>query len=511
MKDSHTAHGLLQEAARILKDGVFDEFSSDTSIALYSSTGEQQWSRGSAAGLEGQLDGLAALSEEVNADSTARAFQLPDTSWAACMPVTTEFGLSGFLLATNGSDAAATSAALTAEGRLLNLALQVRHTALDMAGELSDRYEELNLVYDLSEALHLDRMKRAALDTLFEAIYDALNLDGICLAVPNMGRRSHYPPNDAPPTSVDTLLDILDRRVKETGQSAVVNYVAEDEQLGSYGDEVSHLIGTAIDVDGDPGILVVGRSDPDDRFYMCDVRLMASVARQVSIFLTNEKVEAARQQLFDSTIFGLARLAESRDKETGAHLERTSMYCRLIASHLLEQGTYAGAINQRFVDDIFRSSPLHDIGKVGVPDAILLKPGKLTAEEFDQMKTHTLIGGDTLRDIEDRLHWGEHTHLTLGRDIAYHHHEKWDGSGYPHGLAGEDIPLAARIMALADVFDALMSRRCYKDAFPAEKVRAIILEGRGRHFDPRIVDAFVVLEEELLAVAGRLADENNSE
>ncbi len=198
------------------------------------------------------------------------------------------------------------------------------------------------------------------------------------------------------------------------------------------------------------------------------------------------------------TVFALAKLAESRDNDTGDHLERMRSYARELAVEVVSKPKYSGLYDDDYVVEIFKSTPLHDIGKVGIPDNILLKPGKLTSEEFEIMKRHTTIGGDTLKAADTEA--GCDSFLAMGRDIAYFHHEKWDGSGYPFGLAGENIPLCARIAALADVYDALSARRPYKEPFEHEKCRAIILEGRGSHFDPDVVDAFVALESRFLEI-----------
>jgi putative two-component system response regulator len=202
-----------------------------------------------------------------------------------------------------------------------------------------------------------------------------------------------------------------------------------------------------------------------------------------------------------TTVFSLSKLAESRDTETGDHLERMRCYSRELAREMITLSKYKAKYTGEFAEEIFDSSPLHDIGKVGIPDRILLKPGKLTSDEFDIMKTHTTIGGDTLKaaDVEA----GTNSFLAMGRDIAYSHHEKWDGSGYPYGLSGEDIPLASRIVALGDVYDALSSRRPYKEPFSHEKSKAIILEGRGSHFDPDVVDAFLAIEPTVVDIRER--------
>jgi response regulator RpfG family c-di-GMP phosphodiesterase len=184
----------------------------------------------------------------------------------------------------------------------------------------------------------------------------------------------------------------------------------------------------------------------------------------------------------------LAKLAEFRDDNTGRHLERIREYVKIIAISLSCLPHYADYITPAYVDDIYHSSILHDIGKVGIPDAILLKPGRLTAEEFDIIKQHTILGGNALSAVDAELE--EQSFLTLGKEIAYYHHESWDGGGYPKGLKGDEIPLSARIVALADVYDALTSKRTYKKAFPHAKTALMIINEKGKKFDPQIIDAF---------------------
>ncbi|TKJ36843.1 hypothetical protein CEE37_14765 [candidate division LCP-89 bacterium B3_LCP] len=227
--------------------------------------------------------------------------------------------------------------------------------------------------------------------------------------------------------------------------------------------------------------------------------------------LDTDHYEAELQQRMEqlrktqgAAMVGLAKLAEIRDPETGLHLERMSNYSRLIAEEMSTLPDYDLYITEDYIQDIYNSSPLHDIGKVGIPDAILLKPGRLTPEEFEIMKEHSAIGGDALRAADKQLS-GE-SFLTLGKEIAYHHHEKWDGSGYPDGLANVDIPLSARIVALADVYDALTSKRVYKEAVSHDQARAIILESSGSHFDENIVRTFLKREQEFLKVQDRFKD-----
>ena len=200
----------------------------------------------------------------------------------------------------------------------------------------------------------------------------------------------------------------------------------------------------------------------------------------------------------DMTIFALAKLAESRDSETGEHLERVQNYSRLLADHLLRTGQYPEEINPSFVKLIYETSPLHDIGKVAIPDCVLLKPGRLSDEEFDIMKTHTTMGAQTLEAAARR--YPRAAYLRMAREIAESHHEKWNGTGYPKGLAGDQIPLSGRIVAVADVYDALVSKRVYKGAFTHLTARSIILEGKGNHFDPVLVEAFLAVEKQFIEV-----------
>lgn len=204
--------------------------------------------------------------------------------------------------------------------------------------------------------------------------------------------------------------------------------------------------------------------------------------------MVQEKVrEISESQM--ATIYALVKLAESRDDDTGEHIVRTSEYCRLLATALRESGHYTDEIDEAFVENITKASPLHDIGKVGIPDVVLLKPGRLTPEEFDTMKTHVTLGYNTLAMVYNQ--YPENAFVRVGMDIAQYHHEKWDGSGYNGKLHGTAIPLAARIMAVADVYDALRSKRVYKDAFSHEKSMGIILQGSGNHFDPLLVEVFI--------------------
>ena len=210
---------------------------------------------------------------------------------------------------------------------------------------------------------------------------------------------------------------------------------------------------------------------------------------------------AREQGMREMTIFALAKLAESRDPETGQHLERVRDYARELAEELAANERFADQIDAHFIRLICVTSPLHDVGKVGIPDHVLLKPGRLDDREFAIMKTHCAIGAETLDSALER--YPEAEFLRMARDVAACHHERADGQGYPAGLAGEDIPLCARIFALADVYDALVSRRVYKSAFTHEVAKGIVLEGQGTQFDTEVVEAFLRRERAFVRIRGR--------
>ena len=220
-----------------------------------------------------------------------------------------------------------------------------------------------------------------------------------------------------------------------------------------------------------------------------------------------DRVEEQVREISDSqmaTIVALARLAESRDKGTGKHIERVQIYCRLLASHLREHATGPDRVSEAFIENIFRASPLHDIGKVAIRDSILLKPGPLTPAEFDEMKAHTTLGAQTLEEVQKA--YPKNGFVRIGIEIARSHHERWDGTGYPLGLAGTDIPLSARIMAVADSYDAARSRRFYKPALPHAECCAAIYRRSGSYLDPALVEAFRAVEDRFCGVADSLGE-----
>lgn len=207
----------------------------------------------------------------------------------------------------------------------------------------------------------------------------------------------------------------------------------------------------------------------------------------------------------DVAIQAMASLAETRDNETGNHIRRTQHYVKVLAEYLRDHPRFRDFLSADTIHLLFKSAPLHDIGKIGIPDHILLKPGRYTEAEFEVMKTHTTLGRDAIQHAEDQLGIRAEF-LSLAKEIAYSHQEKWDGSGYPQGLVGDAIPISARLMAVADVYDALISRRVYKPGMPHAQAVEIIRQGRGSHFDPDICDAFLACVEQFQAIAEHFVD-----
>jgi putative two-component system response regulator len=241
------------------------------------------------------------------------------------------------------------------------------------------------------------------------------------------------------------------------------------------------------------------------------LKRQADFLRNKNEFLSAEVDKRTREvsAVQDVTILAMASMAETRDNETGNHLRRTQHYVKRLAQQLRLNPRFAEELDDRCIDLLFKSAPLHDIGKVGIPDSILLKPSRLDPAEFEIMKTHTTLGRDAIAHAEQAL-GHEVPFLRFAKEIALSHQEKWDGSGYPEALVGEAIPLSARLMALADVYDALISKRVYKPAFTHEDSVRMILEGSGTHFDPDVAQAFQAVQEDFRQIAARYRDEEFS-
>ena len=239
-----------------------------------------------------------------------------------------------------------------------------------------------------------------------------------------------------------------------------------------------------------------------------DIKRMQDFLRNQNSFLEAEIIKRTREitAIQDVTIHAMASLAETRDNETGNHIRRTQNYVRVLAQKLRHHPRFAHFLDDdKIIELLYKSAPLHDIGKVGIPDKILLKPGRFEPEEFEVMKQHPALGRSAILNAEYELGL-EVPFLKYAKEIAYAHQEKWDGSGYPLGLAGDNIPISARLMAVADVYDALISRRVYKEGMSHEQAVKLIIEGRGSHFDPDVTDAFLELQDDFIAIAAKFWD-----
>ena len=238
------------------------------------------------------------------------------------------------------------------------------------------------------------------------------------------------------------------------------------------------------------------------------LKASADFLRDKSDYLEREVARRTTQvsTIQDVTVLALSSMAETRDNETGNHILRTQRYVKRLALQLQDHPRFSAVLSADYIDLLFKSAPLHDIGKVGIPDHILLKPGPLTAQEFEIMKTHTTIGYNSIARAEQTL-GVQVDFLLLAKEIALSHQEKWDGSGYPEALSGDAIPVSARLMAVADVYDALISKRVYKAAMTHEQALAILAKGRGAHFDPDMLDAFLQCHEDFRMIARQYSDD----
>lgn len=311
-------------------------------------------------------------------------------------------------------------------------------------------------------------------------------------------------------SSLQAIAEHAARAVHELldGRGVLVQLYAHREQdsvEASAGEEMSARLELVHITDGTRAMGEI-TVDVSRGFAQGEALLLEAIAASTEVAAQNELRRSERDHAHQALILALASLSEARDSETGRHLERVAEYCRLTAEGLRDDGVANEVLTDAWIADLVRASALHDIGKVGVPDSILLKPGRLSMEEWVVMKRHAELGALTLERVMTDA--GPHGLLVLGRDIAWCHHERWDGSGYPRGLAGRAIPLAARIMAIADVYDALTTVRPYKRAWEHGEAIAWITERSGTHFDPAVARSFLRREDRADAIRRRLADDD---
>ena len=373
--------------------------------------------------------------------------------------------------------------------------MQLQLKSLRAKENISEIHQELDNFADSLEHLIEKRMnEQVKSDLKFRDLYN--NLMDLAILVDSFGvirmANEHsvtlldLSPEELRGYNIRTYLHLQD--VEADVFQEIITGIYADKDLKGMQLQLKKANGTFIDVELCGNRVVMEENSSFIQLILRDISITKRMERQI---LESERlIDTSRQ----AAIFGLAKLAEARDDETGAHLNRIRLYTHTLSKELKKNPELCSIVTKGFIEDILLSSSLHDIGKVGIPDRILLKPGKLTGNEYDIMKNHCVFGSRTLQEAARGSE--NSSFLQMGQDITHYHHEKWDGSGYPIGLAGGTIPLAARIVALADVYDALTTRRVYKPAYGHELSKQIIIKGRGRHFDPDIVDAFLLGEKE---------------
>ncbi len=393
---------------------------------------------------------------------------------------------------------------LQAQLQQANQQLNLLNNHLESLVEQKTRALQLQYRYVADMAQMTD--SQAIIDALLDSVTTLTGIDNVSLWLsPQLDGqfRCHYP----------TTMEFASFQAKQSS-NGVVDKTLNAGQIWQRGDTPLSAADQAlftgppfasVPLSGEHGVLGLLNLAGDHATLADDtLEALAGMADVTATALQSFWHREAFEDAQDAIIASLAKLSEYRDPETGAHLLRLKKYCALICQFLSESGKYRDIVNPAFTQDLVRSSPLHDIGKVGIPDAILKKPGKLSAEEFEIMKTHAQIGGDTLRAVFEQ--YPSQNFIKCGMEVAYSHHEKWNGQGYPKGLTGEAIPLSARILALVDVYDALTSRRVYKAPFSREQANNLISEGNGSHFDPEIVAAFLATEADFNRIAEQHAD-----
>lgn len=386
-------------------------------------------------------------------------------------------------------------------------AAPTRKKIMPIVSEISDMFHKINYLITLIESINNSASFMETLRFINSTFSSFIPYNYIGIALISEDKKylkASYGVSDGsiigmPEGVMGTTWPIRETSLKDLislGETRIINDLEEycaDKPVKPYNQSVLESgirssISLPLKVSGEPMGVIFFSSRNKDVYNEEHVNFLRTLANSIAISL-NQNLFIS--DIIYSSILALAKLAEARDEDTGEHLDRMSRYSRLIAQLLYENNVYSDEITLEYIDNIERFSPLHDIGKVGIRDGILLKPGRLTPEEFEEMKKHVTFGAQVLTTAEMNMQKKGKSLFTMGIEIAEGHHEKWDGSGYPYGRKDYEIPLSARIVAVADVFDALTSKRPYKEAFPLEMSMNIILEGRGSHFDPAIVDIFM--------------------
>ncbi|MCP4596664.1 HD domain-containing phosphohydrolase [Neptuniibacter sp.] len=376
--------------------------------------------------------------------------------------------------------------------------VQSRNEMGTIYSAIDELSQNLKTTYKLTSSVNQATTIDSALCFVYEEYKQLLPIDAVCLIHQSNDRQSlvldriHSDGNLQLETNAEFSLQdcTLSSALQESEMLLLqqqADWDCQHSELKTY--LMSSGLNSALFIpfNNQSGTLLLFASKQPTAFTEKHLQLLKNAGGQLQhAFEKTELVE----NLVISAVSGLSKLAESRDPETGDHLTRMSLYSMILTEELEKSGPYQHLIDSRYVRDILRFSPMHDIGKVGIADSILLKPGRLEQTERTEMELHPTIGGEVLKRCEEQLNASGHSMFKIGIEIAEGHHEKWDGSGYPNGWKAQEIPLSARIVAVADVFDALTSKRPYKEAWPIEKALKMFDEEAGKHFDPEVISAF---------------------
>ncbi len=457
------------------------------------------------------LDVLRRLNAEVAGKEENAIVSLDDGRTACVAPVNGDSEVVGALVAyshngitapTDRAQASSVFAVLSPFAILLGDNIS-KDVAIDsLTDEIALRYEELTYVYELAGNMEIDQRLSLSLDKIFGTALTSLELDGLVLFTEQTGQSQVYVPPDGETELTADDLSCLARlehqarsAVSESGNPWIANELHKDARFPDATQGCSHLIAVPVNVqDDDQGVITVVRSSAEHRFYIGDVKLISALAKQVAIVIRNARLFGEVRSLFLNLVKSLIAIVEAKHKHTRGHSERVHAISGFLADQLGLVGKTREALHW--------ASLFHDIGKISIPDAILNKPGKLTDEEFDTIKRHPAEGYEVLSHIEQL-----HDALPGIR----HHHEKMDGTGYPDRIEGDEIPLIARVIAVADVYDALTSTRSYRPKMSEDKALGIMRDGEGNHFDPRVLKVFLDKHDEMVQLIDKPAAEPSEE
>jgi len=474
----------------------------DMSLALTTADGDPTYlDRGS--GRAPKRDALRRLSGEIVGRKESVIVSLGDGRTAYAAPVTDGREVVGALVAysndgrtvpSNHARASRLFALLSPFATLLGDNITKDAAINSLTDEVALRYEELTYVYELAGSIEIDQRLGLSLDRIFRTALTNLELDALVLFTEQTGQSQIYvPPEELTELTPADLICLpkLERHaraaVSESGKPWVANELHKDARFLDTTPGCSHLIAVPVNVqDDDQGVITVVRSSPEHRFYIGDVNLISALAKQVAIVIRNARLFGEVRSLFLNLVKSLIAIVEAKHKYTRGHSERVHAVCGFLADEL--------ELDSKTREALHWASLFHDIGKISIPDVILNKPGKLTDEEYDAIKRHPAEGYEVLSHIEQ---------LRDALPGIRHHHEKMDGSGYPDGVEGEQIPLIARVIAVADVYDALTSTRSYRSAMSEEKALGIMREGEGSHFDPHVLSVFLEKHDEIVQMLGK--------